>query len=221
MNADFVAFFPVALALVMSPGPDSILVLRNTLTGGRRPGYLTVAGVQVGVVAHGLLAAFGLSALLYYSETLFRALSFAGALYLAWLGWLSIRSRGAILDGAAVAPPQAVASPQATDESGSAFRRGMVCNLLNPKVIILFVALMPAFVDLSAGSGVVQIFLLTGILLAINIPFQIFLVVAARFLRAPLSRPLPALVIRSLLGGVLLFFSATIFINHVLREAGK
>lgn len=202
---NLLAFFVVAAALVASPGPDSILILKNTMASGRLPGWCTMAGVQVGVSIHALLSVAGLSALLYYSSTAFRVLALAGSLYLAYLGFLTIRHGIALSVQAA-----RVVSPR------RAFVQGTLCNLLNPKVIVLFVALMPTFVDMDAGNEGRQIIVLALLLLAINIPFQAVLVLAAARISRLLAAPRTARWVYWSLGGVLLFFALTLFAEHAL-----
>lgn len=200
-SAALAAYGLVAATLVASPGPDSLLIIRNTLGGGRAAGAMTLAGVQLGIAGHALLAVAGLSSLLYASPAAFRALALAGALYLAALGIATIRH--------GIAPP-----PRARARPRRAFVQGMLCNLLNPKVIVLFVALMPSFVDLARGDYTRQIIALAAILLAINIPFQFALVLAAARAHALLARG--ALAIRCGLGGLLIFFALLLFAQHVL-----
>ena len=208
---NYAAFIVVAFALVASPGPDSMLIIRNAIASGRVAGFCTVAGVQSGLVVHAALSVAGLSALLFYSETLFRLLAAAGALYLAWLGWFTIKNSGVLLGDDAVAPAA---------DNRRAFFQGLFCNLLNPKVIILYIALMPSFVNLAAESREWQLILLSITLLSINTPFQLLLVAAAQRLAKHLRQPHKGRVVQRLLGGVLLLFSLLLFAEHAL-EAKK
>jgi threonine/homoserine/homoserine lactone efflux protein len=135
-DQQLLAFVPVAIVLSVSPGPDMALVLRNTVRGGRRAGHRTVGGIAVGLVVWATASALGVAAVLSASATVFTALKLAGAVYLVYLGVQSLRSlrRG---DAPAVA-----AKP-----SGSPFRQGLVTNLLNPKLAVLFTTLLPQFVS--------------------------------------------------------------------------
>jgi RhtB (resistance to homoserine/threonine) family protein len=141
------AFALVAALMTLSPGADTFLVVRNTLRGGRRDGWATVAGICSGLFVHALLSALGVSALLAHSATAFLALKVAGAGYLAWLGFQSLRS--AARGDAAQAPARVAATRVAASRS---FREGFLTNLLNPKVIIFYLALLPQF--LSPGDAV-------------------------------------------------------------------
>jgi RhtB (resistance to homoserine/threonine) family protein len=157
LDPEVAAFALVAALLTVSPGADTFLVVRNTLRGGRHDGWLTVDGICSGLFVHALLSAVGVSALLAHSATAFLALKVAGAGYLAWLGLQSLRSATRKTDDAAppdVAPAQAPAC--------RSFREGFLTNLLNPKVIVFYLALLPQFI--SAGDAVLpKSLLLTAI----------------------------------------------------------
>ena len=152
-----IAFTLVAALLTVSPGADTFLVVRNTLRGGREDGWATVAGICSGLFVHALLSALGVSALLAHSAAAFFALKIAGAFYLAWLGIQSLR---AAARGQAAAEPAGV--PVARVPPARSFREGFLTNLLNPKVIVFYLALLPQF--LSPGDAVLaKSLLLTAI----------------------------------------------------------
>jgi RhtB (resistance to homoserine/threonine) family protein len=141
LDSQVLAFAVVAAFMTMLPGADTILVVRNSLRGGRQDGLLTVAGICSGLFAHALLSALGLSVVLAHSAAAFTAMKIAGACYLAWLGIQSIRSS---LRGTAIAmPDQARASVPAI----RCFREGFLTNLLNPKVVVFYLALLPQFIE--------------------------------------------------------------------------
>jgi len=135
-------------------------------------------------------------------------LATAGAVYLAWLGWRTIKS-SAVLSAAAD-------DASANGNNRRAFLQGLLCNLLNPKVIILYLALMPSFVNLAAGDREWQLILLSVILLSINTPFQLLLAVAARQFVGHLQQPRKARFVQRVLGGFLLLFSLLLFAEHTL-----
>ena len=130
------AFVVAAALLTLSPGPDTMLVVRNTLRGGRRDGWRTTLGITSGLVVHATLSAVGLSWILMRSAAAFEVVRLAGAAYLVWLGvqslWAAWRGR------VAAAQPQAVAE-------GRPFREGLLTNLLNPKVAVFYLAFLPQF----------------------------------------------------------------------------
>ena len=131
------AFIVAASAVVLSPGPDTMLILRYTLTSGPKVGLAAVAGVQIGLAFHTLLAVLGVSLVIASSPPLFKTVAMAGALYLGWLGVQGLRG-GSILSLQNGGPVVG---------AGKACRDAILCNILNPKVILLFLALFPNFVD--------------------------------------------------------------------------
>jgi threonine/homoserine/homoserine lactone efflux protein len=148
LDPQVLAFALVAALMTVSPGADTFLVVRNTLRGGRDDGWTTVAGICSGLFVHALLSALGVSAILAHSATAFMVLKIAGAAYLAWLGIQSLRS-------AARAPAVKVPADEVTPArlpAARSFREGLFTNLLNPKVIVFYLALLPQF--LSPGDAV-------------------------------------------------------------------
>jgi RhtB (resistance to homoserine/threonine) family protein len=141
LDSQVLAFAVVAAFMTMLPGADTLLVVRNSLRGGRRDGLLTVAGICSGLFVHALLSALGLSVVLAHSAAAFTAMKIAGACYLAWLGIQSIRSS---LRGTATAmPDHAIANVPAV----RCFSEGFLTNLLNPKVVVFYLALLPQFIE--------------------------------------------------------------------------
>ena len=108
--------------------------------------------------------------------------------------------------------PNQKTNPQAEN----AFRQGLLCNLLNPKVLVIFIALIPGFVNPESSATGLQIFLLAGILLGLNIPFQSLLVVLAARAGEWLSRPTVAKRTQWVLGGILILFGVGIIADHAV-----
>ena len=126
------AFLGVSLLVIVTPGQDTALTIRNTLLGGRRGGVRTAAGVAAGQATWTLAASVGVVALLRASEPAFVAVRLLGAAYLAYLGLQTLLRRGE-------APPGAGGS------SRRAFRQGLLSNLGNPKMAVFFTSLLPQF----------------------------------------------------------------------------
>lgn len=145
-TAALLAFAAVALLGVMTPGLDTMVVLRHALLGGRRVGAAVVLGISTGCVVWGAASTLGLTALLTASETAYRVVQLLGAGYLIWLGasalWRSRRGAAALAEPAEV-PAGA----------GRGFRAGFVTNLLNPKVGVFYVSLLPQFLPSGGGIG--------------------------------------------------------------------
>lgn len=199
------AFALAAAAIVVSPGPDTFLILRCALTSGRSVGYAAVAGVQLGLLVHTALAVFGLSVLIARSPLLFNAMAFAGALYLAWLGIQSFRDAANLI---------------ADDDAervgaGAASRAALLTNVLNPKVLVLFLALYPNFVDTGRGQVPAQLMLLSATLIAINVAWQAPMVWAAHYIRRWLVRPAARTVVARTASVVLIGFAIALVIEHL------
>ena len=139
--SELAAFLGIAAVVIVTPGQDTALTIKNTLAGGRRAGVLTAAGVSCGQACWTLAASAGIAALLVASEPVFRAVRLAGAAYLVFLGLQALRGvlrtgkrRDAREGGSSLAPRVA-------------FRQGLLSNLGNPKMAVFFTSLLPQFGD--------------------------------------------------------------------------
>lgn len=143
MDASSLAVFLwVSALLTFSPGPDNILVVTRGVTMGRKAAWTSATGACVGLVCHSLLAAAGLSAILARSSEAYSVVKYAGAAYLLYLGVQSIRHRGELI------------LPNRTRALGlrKVFGQALATNLLNPKIVIFFLAYLPQFANPSAGN---------------------------------------------------------------------
>jgi threonine/homoserine/homoserine lactone efflux protein len=140
-------FLGVAAAVIITPGQDTALTIRNTLLGGRRGGIATAAGVAAGQALWTLAASLGIAALLLASPVAFRVVRIAGAAYLIVLGRQALLV--ALRSGGFARPEREIdALPQL--ERGAAFRQGVLSNLGNPKMAVFFTSLLPQFVAAPA-----------------------------------------------------------------------
>jgi threonine/homoserine/homoserine lactone efflux protein len=130
----FFAFLGVAAIVIVTPGQDTALTIRNTLLGGRRSGVLTAAGVSTGQAIWALATSVGLAAVLQASEPAFVAVKLIGAAYLVFLGLQTLVAALRSRSGARKRPPR-----------GRPFRQGIVSNLGNPKMDVFFPSLLPQF----------------------------------------------------------------------------
>jgi len=144
--AQLLAFLAAALLITASPGPDNLMVLGVGMSQGRRHGMAFGLGCALGCLSHTLLAALGVSALIAASPTAFTALRIAGGLYLVWLGVNALRSRGGGQARAAADRPSAA----------QLFRRGLLANAINPKVVLFFLSFLPQFVVPAQGEVALQ-----------------------------------------------------------------
>ena len=140
-------FAVASLALLAVPGPAVFYLVTRSLTQGRTAGLVSVLGVETGTFAYALAAAAGLTGLIAASETGFTIVRFAGAAYLVYLGVRRLLERG---HGEAAAPSARL----------RLFLRGLLVQLLNPKIAVFFLAFLPQFVDPDRGPVVVQSLLL-------------------------------------------------------------
>jgi threonine/homoserine/homoserine lactone efflux protein len=150
----FAAFLGIAAVVIVVPGPDTALTVRNTLHGGRTRGLATAVGVSTGLLVWTLAASAGVAALVTASQPLFDALRVGGALYLVWLGVQTLRGRRS-----SAAPPR----------PGSGYRQGLLSNLGNPKILVFFTSLLPQFAvgfAATAALGLVFVAMTLGWLAA-------------------------------------------------------
>lgn len=183
------AFTLVAALLAITPGLDTALVLHTLAAQGARAAWRAALGIALGCLAWGLLAAAGLSAVLLASAPLFGAIKLAGAVYLVWLGIGLLHTRRSNLDGAS-APG-----------SGDPLRQGLLTNLLNPKVGLFYVALLPQFVPPGAPAFGL-ILAMTLIHAALGLAWFALLISAAARIADLLRRPQMLLWLDRATGGL-------------------
>jgi threonine/homoserine/homoserine lactone efflux protein len=142
VDLSLVAFLGIAALVIVTPGPDTALTIRNALSGGRPAGLGTALGVAAGQAIWTVATSAGIAALLVASATAFAALRLAGAAYLGWLGaqalWTAVTARGETRLEAGREPGRRLSV-------ASAFRQGVLSNLGNPKMAIFFTSLLPPF----------------------------------------------------------------------------
>ncbi|MBN2643891.1 MAG: LysE family translocator [Desulfuromonadaceae bacterium] len=143
-------FLLASMLLTLSPGPDNVYVLTVGMTRGRREALWTAFGMCSGVSVHTAAAALGVSVIFYSSALAFNALKYLGAAYLLYLAWQAWRSPVS----------QDVVAQPVSRSAGALWRRGVLMNVLNPKVSLFFLAFLPQFVSVDAGSIPWQMMLL-------------------------------------------------------------
>jgi threonine/homoserine/homoserine lactone efflux protein len=134
VHSQLLPFIGAAVLIALTPGADTALVVRNALVAGAAPARRTALGTATGLMVWGAASAFGVAAVLNASAEAYTTVKLAGAAYLIWLGIEAIRHAGAD-------------RPRDPARSGSPFRQGLLCNLLNPKAGVFFTALLPQFVS--------------------------------------------------------------------------
>ncbi|MBF6327954.1 LysE family translocator [Nocardia transvalensis] len=174
-------FFVITSLAVMTPGLDTMLVLRNAVLGGRKRGMAAIAGISVGCLVWGTASVLGLTALLTASRFAYEVVRILGAAYLLWLGgsalWKSVRRNRS----GDAAEPEVIAAPS----GWAALRAGLLTNLLNPKVGVFAMSLLPQF--LPAGAPVWGALLVT-LHVAIGVVWYSALVMVATRAKRLLTR---------------------------------
>lgn len=193
------AFALIALGMVLTPGPNMIYLVSRSISQGTGAGLVSLGGVGLGFVFYMLSAAFGITALLLAVPFAYDALRLAGAAYLLYLAWQAVRPGGA-------SPFQVKVLPD--DRPQRLFLMGLLTSILNPKIAILYLSLLPQFIAPEKGSVLVQSLVLGGIQIVISVAVNAMIALAAgsvaRFLT---GRPVWAAIQRWLMGTVLAAFA--------------
>ncbi|MBB1061701.1 LysE family translocator [Marilutibacter spongiae] len=177
------AFAFVALGMVLVPGPNMLYLISRSISQGPRAGLTSLAGVALGFVFYMLCAAFGITALVMTVPHAYDALRITGALYLLYLAWQALRP-------GARAPFEAAADATggARDGPGRLFLMGLFTNLLNPKAAVLYLSLLPQFIDPAAGGVLGQLLVLGSLQIAISLLVNAAIVLAAGSMARFLAR---------------------------------
>ena len=172
------AFALTCVIIEITPGPNMTYLAALSLTNGIRTGFAAVAGIALGLMTYGVIAALGLAALIDNSPLLYGLLRWTGVAYLLWLAWESWAS-------------EREASPDVIDGDDErpwpAFRRGLITNLLNPKAAVFYVAVLPEFIRADGGPLVLQTLLLSVVYVGIATAIHSAIVALAGTLQATVA----------------------------------
>ena len=160
-------FLMTAFVVVLAPGTGVIYTLAVGLGRGWRPAVAAALGCTIGIVPHLLAATLGLAALLHTSALLFTAVKLAGVAYLLWLAWQSLHAGGAL----------AVEGDKRAEPWVRIARRGALINILNPKLSIFFLALLPPFLSGNPGTATAEMMTLGAVFMVMT--FAVFVVYGA------------------------------------------
>jgi threonine/homoserine/homoserine lactone efflux protein len=202
------AFLGFAIVLVLIPGPDFVVVTKNTLAGGRRRGWFTAAGVGTSNAVQGAVAVSGLSAIILRAQPVFDAIKWAGVCYLAVLGIQSLLS-------AARGSYDLPGGEHGTGRPGAAFggwRQGFLSNITNPKVLIFYIAVLPQFLQPGAAPGWLLAFAWSHA--ALSLAYLMALSTGLARARSLLARRRVRRAMDTATGAVLLGFSARLAAEH-------
>jgi threonine/homoserine/homoserine lactone efflux protein len=198
-TANLAAFILLALGMVLTPGPNMIYLISRSISQGPASGLISLGGIALGFVFYVFCAAFGITALLFAVPYAYDALRLAGAAYLLWLAWQALRP--------GARSPFHVRELK-HDGPRKLFLMGFLTSLLNPKIAMFYLALLPQFIDPAAGSVLAQSIILGLIQITVSVSVNTLITFAAGgialFLRA---RPLWSLAQRWLMGTLLAGFA--------------
>jgi threonine/homoserine/homoserine lactone efflux protein len=182
---DLTTYLIAITLLTITPGVDTMLVIRNTARGGWRDGALSSLGICSGLFVHAVISAVGISVILLQAAWAFSALKLAGAGYLVWLGlssWSKVlrRERFAIANG--------VPTDGGALRVRRSLREGFLSNVLNPKTVVFYMAFLPQFIN-PAHSALIQSLLLAGLHFIIAMIWQCLLALMVKQFKRWLQRP--------------------------------
>lgn len=191
-----------AFVIEVTPGPNMAYLGALSLSQGVRVGLAAVAGIALGLSVYGLAATLGLSAVIDNSRFLYEALRWAGVAYLLWLAWdawAAERETSSAAEAPRTIPPR------------TAFRRGLITNLLNPKAAVFYVAVLPDFIQIGKGSVAAQTLTLSAVYVGIATVIHLTLVLLASRMQGSIESPDKRRGIRRalavLLAGIAIWFA--------------
>jgi RhtB (resistance to homoserine/threonine) family protein len=205
LDARVLAFTGIAAIVTLTPGADTMLVVRSALVRGRRAGLLTVLGIGSGLFIHATLSALGLSVVLVRSAHAFEIVKLAGALYLVFLGVQALRSAAR---GAPVAE-----RPAGPAGAHRAYVEGLLTNVLNPKVAIFYLAFLPQFIG-PQDPVLAKSILLASIHFAEGLVWLSLVTLFVARLRPVLSQPRVQRALESVTGLVFIAFGVKLAISR-------
>lgn len=194
-TANLIAFALIALGMVLTPGPNMVYLISRSICQGRVAGLISLGGVALGFLFYMLCAAFGITTLLLAVPYAYDAIRLAGAAYLLWLAWQALRPGGR-------SPFEVRELP--VDGPRKLFLMGFLTNLLNPKIAVMYLSLLPQFIDPARGSVLSQALALGSVQIVISVLVNAAIAVSAASIATFLTeRPAWATVQRWLMGTVL------------------
>lgn len=194
--SSLIAFILICLGLVLTPGPNMIYLISRSISQGPKAGMISLAGVGVGFLAYMLCTAFGITGLIMAVPYAYDVLRYGGALYLLYLAWQALKPGGR-------SPFHVKELPR--DNNLQLFLMGLMTSLLNPKVAMFYLALLPQFISLNSGASVLSQSLVLGtcqIIVSLTVNAMIALA-AGTIVLFLTERPTWAMIQKWLMGTVL------------------
>ncbi|MBX8800800.1 LysE family translocator [Pseudochrobactrum asaccharolyticum] len=194
-TASLIAFALIALGMVLTPGPNMVYLISRSICQGRIAGLISLGGVALGFVFYMLCAAFGITAIVMAVPYAYDALRFGGALYLLYLAWQVLKPGGR-------SPFQVRDLPE--DSPRKLFLMGFLTNLLNPKIAVMYLSLLPQFISPEHGSVLTQSLVLGFVQIMISVSVNAMIAIAAGSIAVFLSKRPSWLVVQRWLMGMVL-----------------
>lgn len=193
MSTALLAFVLTCLVIEITPGPNMAYLAALSLSQGVRAGIAAVAGIAIGLSVYGVAASLGLSAIIDNSAFLYETLRWGGVAYLLWLAWEAWTA-------------EREASPETVDggiNAWTAFRRGLITNLLNPKAAVFYVAVLPDFIQIGKGAVAAQTLMLSAVYVGIATAIHLVIVLLASRLQRVIATPEQRRTVRRVLAVLL------------------
>ena len=198
---ELLAFALTALVIELTPGPNMTYLAALSLSSGMRTGLAAVTGIALGLATYGIIAAFGLAAVIDESPLLYSLLRWGGVLYLLWLAWESWTGGNEAL------------SETGDERSWAAFRRGLITNLLNPKAAVFYIAVLPEFIRPDGAPVARQTLTLSIVYVSIATLIHATIVLLAGSLQSTIitanNRRIIRLAFALILVGIAIWFALT------------
>lgn len=201
MSTSLLAFALTCFVIEITPGPNMAYLAALSLSQGVRAGLAAVAGIALGLSVYGVAASLGLSAIIDNSAFLYEALRWGGVVYLLWLAWEAWAAEREV-------------APETVDggiDPWTAFRRGLITNLLNPKAAVFYVAVLPDFIQIGKGAVAAQTLVLSAIYVGIATAIHLVIVLLASRLQSVIATPEQRRTVRRilavLLAGIAVWFA--------------
>ena len=201
-----VEFLLTSLVVVLIPGTGVIYTVSNSIGGGRRRGLIAAVGCTLGIVPHLLAAMLGLSGIMQAGSAVFEVVRWAGVAYLVFMGLSMIREAGAApLDGGGDTP---------VDSAGLIVRRGILLNVLNPKLTLFFFAFLPQFLGASPGPLDPRLIALGGVFMLMTLAvFAVYALASAAARDLVLAAPVARRWVERALGAIVIAFAARLALS--------
>ena len=213
LDANLISFTMLALGLTLVPGADTALVTKNAIARGRRAGYLTVFGVCLGCLVHAIASALGLSVILKESAEVFEAVKLIGAGYLVWIGVQSIRAAYATSSQNVAADDRRSLGAAVPAGVSRPFVEGLLTNILNPKVALFYLMVLPLFI--APDQPVIwRSLLLAGIHILLGLGWMAVYLSFLDVLKHWFARPHVRRNIESTLGGLLVLLGVRLALER-------